>query len=112
LAGGKIIKSLVLNKHDSVLVGEMNSRGKATNGGFNSTFGNPDSAVVTFDGLYKMTHFNNNTQPLPYKGYLHDSKRNLGNYLSYEYNFIDETKHFRREFYRYIFNEQDYLDAL
>jgi hypothetical protein len=111
-ANGMVTHSIVLIKLDSINAGGGSSRGIANHSGFNSAFGNPDSAIVIFDNFYKMTHYNYNSQSLPLKGYIHDSKRNLGNYLSFDYNFIDESKHYRREFYRYIFTEQDYLDAL
>lgn len=86
-------------------------RGISQNSGFGSKyFSGVDSLIVTFDGLYSITHyFINPTSPVP-KHYLYTSNRNLGN--KYSYLLVgQDSKYTRTNSYYYDFTEQDFMDA-
>ena len=70
-----------------------------------------DSVLVVYDNLYSIIHYGNTPAVLNPRHYLFSSLRNIGNPKSYEYTFTDHSKWFRSSNYKYIFTEQDYLDA-
>ena len=106
-------KILLLNAGDSIKFGFGFMYGIVDHGGFSSDyFGSAnDSIIVTFDNLYSITHYANTPVSMSPKHYLYSSLRNLGNYLSWEYWYHDNSKYARQAFYLYRFVEQDYLDA-
>ena len=87
-------------------------RGINGNAGFSSMyFENADSLKVTFDNLYSITHYFKTPATYNNKYYSYSSLRNLGNYLSFNFNSIDISSYKRENTYTYTFVEQDYLDS-
>ena len=99
-----------LKPHNSVIITSGFDRGIVNNAGFDSEYFG-DSAIVTFDSMYKMTHYFDSISNPSNKSYLYSSLRNLFNYLSYDYSYTDESKYKRNASYKYNFTEQDYIDA-
>ena len=87
-------------------------RGITGRAGFISKyFSGADSILVVYDNLYSIIHYVYTPVALNPKHYLYSSLRNIRNPESYEYTFTDYSKWFRRNNHKYIFTEQDYLDA-
>lgn len=103
-------KNIILNPNSIFEIAKGVDKGISNYGGFDSDYYG-DSAIVTFDDTFKIVHCFGNIISNSSKKYLYSSTRNLFNYLSYEYNYIDESKIKRNATYKYIFSEQDYLDT-
>jgi hypothetical protein len=105
-------KIILLNAGDSINIARGVDRGKVDHGGFDSDyFSGSDSLHVIFDDTYSISHYFVTPSTFSSKYYFYSSLRNLGNYLSWEYSFKDESKHRREALYLYRFVDQDYLDA-
>jgi hypothetical protein len=105
-----IEKRINLGSGEAVEVGRGTDRGKGSQG-FSFNFGAPDSMVVVFDGVFKISHYVNTPINLASRYYLYTSIRNLMNYKSYDYKIIDDSKHEMNVSYTYSFVEQDFLDT-
>lgn len=88
----------------------IRNRGKVNRAGFSSKyFGSPnDSILVIFNDLYYVSHYANQPNNLSTKYLLFSSNRNIGNPLSYDYEYWDIDKYARRTKYTYTFTEDDY----
>jgi len=74
-------------------------------------FKNVDSLHVMFDNQYQITHLLLSTFTSGLKNYASSSTRNLGNVYSYAKEKTEDKKNSRTWEVKYIFTNQDYLDA-
>ena len=101
-----------IGANDTLEIALGSFRGIVGQGGFISKyFAGTDSVLVVYDNLYSIVHYVYTPVALNPRHYLYSSLRNIGNLKSYEYTFKDHYKGFRSSNYKYIFTEQDYLDA-
>lgn len=101
-----------LRNGDSMQIGNGFLRGIANHGGFYSSYlSGPDSLHVLFNDSFLIAHYVIIPEQKSNHYYTYDSQRNLFNYLSYEYWYKDKSKYYRQAFYKFVFVEQDYLDA-
>ena len=101
-----------IGANDTLEIALGSDRGIVGRAGFNPKyFAGADSVLVVYDNLYSIIHYGNTPAVLNPRHYLYSSLRNIANQLSYEYTFTDHSKWFRSSNYKYIFTEQDYLDA-
>ncbi|KAA5534778.1 hypothetical protein F0919_09220 [Taibaiella lutea] len=106
--------TIKLNEGDSFLLAEGIFDGDVLNPGFVSNrFNGPvDSTLVLFDNQYKMMHYTYVPDSLKGNYYLYDNPRNLWNStISYEFTRIKDKNDNYTNVHKYIFTEQDYLDA-
>ena len=103
---------VTLSPNEKKEIANGSARGLQNNGGFSSPyFSGADSLVVIFDSLYSITHYGSLPATVSRKYYLYSSRRNLGNYLSYQLQAKDISAHMRENTYTFEFVEQDYLDS-
>jgi hypothetical protein len=105
-------KIVSIAANDSFQIANGTDRGIVNNAGFNSDYlSGSDSITVTFDNLYKITHYFTQPDFLAPKYYLVTSNRNIYNKDNYSYTYKDPTKNRRESSYLYKFVEQDFLDT-
>jgi hypothetical protein len=101
-----------LNFQNEFIIANGFYRGIVGHVGFSSALLlNADSIIVVFDDIYRITHYVLTPIQKSNKFYLYTDKRNLFNYISYQYSYTDLKKYKRSSLYNYEFTEQDYLDA-
>jgi hypothetical protein len=104
--------SVQLNPGQEIIIADYMRVGKYSSGlGFSSDYiQGSDSLIVTFDGLYKMSHYIITPVNTAIHFYTNTSRRHLGNNLSYT---ATETQNDNTTnlVFQYRFIEQDYLDA-
>lgn len=70
-----------------------------------------DSIHVIFDATYSITHYLKAPIKFSSKFYSPSSSRNLGNINNYQQTILSDSKNTRNWLLKYVFTEQDYLDA-
>ncbi len=100
-----------LQPYDSLIVFSDNVRGKTLDPSFGTLLQPYDSIVVEYDNLARIPHikFNatyNGTHFIPFT-----SNRSISNSNNWEKVIENETSHSITGYYKYIFTEQDYLEA-
>lgn len=105
-------KKINLGPMESIEIANGFDRGIVDHAGFSSAYLNgEDSVVVIFNNNKTISHYVITPASLSNKYYLYTSLRNLGNYKSYEYAIVKDSKQERDVSYKYTFTNQDYLDA-
>ena len=111
---GAIRQNLVvyLEPGDSIKIADEISMGKQGLSGFGSNYLiGSDSIIVRFDDIYFISHYVHEPTNKSEKYYLYENPRNILFIGSYQAHTIKETTNSMWNEYKYIFTEQDYLDA-
>lgn len=103
-----------LNPKITTQIGASAERGDIKGPGFNSfIFGGPDdSLIVIFDDSYRVSHYCNTPSNLSGNYYLFTSLRNILHPNSYEFKRVRGKKRVYHNMHKYIFSEDDYLNAI
>ncbi len=94
----------------TIQIADGTDRGIVNRGGFSSKYfgGSDDSNIIVFDNVHFVTHYANQPTNLNSKYLLFGSTRNIGNPLSYYYEYWDIDRNGRQAKYTYTFVEDDY----
>lgn len=104
--------SLALPVLSQKIVSSLDNRGKGSGLTYpNIVISFYDSAVISFNDTYTVTHYSKNTSASNPTALLFINQRNIFNQDNYQRTILNESKTFIQNEYIFEFTEQDYIYA-
>lgn len=107
--GGVVVsdKSFTLNDNDSFQIAFESEMGDIKMWGFSSEYiSGMDSIIITFDSIYKISHYSNETTATSLKHYQPSNPRNI--FVGSNYEFVMKREGEMTNLHYYTFTESDY----